>query len=60
MNEYYNQINEALLPYEQYKPYHTKSIDWICDRIDWCYKWRKISRNEMEELTDRICRVMEK
>lgn len=59
MNKFYNQINEALISYEEYKPHHIKDIDWICNRIDWCWKWKKISHDQMEELTDRICKVME-
>ena len=59
MNKFYNQINEALISYEEYKPYHTKDIDWICNRIDWCWKWRKITEEQKDELIDRICKVME-
>ena len=58
MNKYYEEINKAILQYEEHKPYHDKSISWICDRIDWCWKWRKITKIEMEELADRICEVM--
>ena len=56
---YYNEIDEALKSYEEYKSYHTKSIDWICNRIDWCWKWRKITEAQLIELTDRIMLVME-
>lgn len=58
MKNYYSEIIQALQPYEEFKPYHTHSIDWICNRIDWCWKWKKITREEMEELVDRICEVM--
>ena len=56
---YYEEINQALQSYENYKPYHTKTVDWICNRIDWCWKWRKISQDEMEELVNRIYLVLE-
>lgn len=56
--DYYKEINDALVSYEEFKPYHTKSIDWICNRIDWCYKWRKITKEQMEELTDRIINIL--
>lgn len=56
---YYEEINKALLSYEDCKPWHDKTISWICDRIDWCWKWKKITREQMEELIDRICKVME-
>lgn len=56
---YYKEIDKVLKSYEEYKTWHDKSISWICDRIDWCWKWKKITREEMEELADRICKVME-
>lgn len=58
MNKYYTQINNALVSYEDNKPYHTKDIHWICDRIDWAWKWRKISESEMIELADRATKVL--
>lgn len=58
MKNYYSEINQALQSYENFKPYHTYSIDWICNSIDWCWKWKKITEDEMKELTDRICEVM--
>lgn len=56
---YYEEINKALKSYEEYKPWHEKDISWICDRIDWCWKFRKITKEEMIELVNRICKVME-
>ena len=58
MNKYYVQINNALVSYEDRKPYHTHNIDWICDRIDWAWKWRKISEKEMVELAERATKVL--
>ena len=52
---YYKEIDKALKPYENNKPYPDKTITWICDRIDWAWKWRKITKEEMEELTNRVC-----
>lgn len=59
MNKFYNEIDEALQSYEYYRPYHPRKIEWICNRIDWCWKWRKISKEQMEELCDRVIRVIE-
>lgn len=56
---YYEEINKALQSYENCKSYHTKTTEWICNRIDWCWKWKKISQEEMEELTNRICLILE-
>jgi hypothetical protein len=58
MKNYYKEIDEELKRYEEYKPWHTKSIDWICNRIDWCWKWRKITKNQMEELADRVTAIL--
>ena len=58
MNEY-EKINKALSQHENgsYKMY---SLDWIANRIDWAWKWRKITEPQMEELADRICKVFER
>ena len=44
MNKFYNEIDKALQSYENYNPYHTHNIEWISDRISWCWKWRKITK----------------
>ena len=56
---YYNEIDNALKSYEENKPWHDKSIDWICNRIDWCWKFRHITENQMEELAERVCKIMD-
>ena len=56
--DYYNQIDKALKSYEECKPYHTRTIDWICSRIDWCWKFRKITEQQMAELADRAVDVL--
>ena len=57
MEEYFK-IDKALREYECHndRPYMT--ITWICDRIDWAWQWKKISRDQMEELSERIIEVM--
>jgi len=57
--DYYKEIDKELQSYENYKSYHTKTTDWICNRIDWAYKWRKITKDQMEELVDRIIKILE-
>lgn len=59
-NKYYEEINKALLSYEEYKPYHTKTIDWIANRIDWAWKWRKITKEQMVELATRTTKIFER
>lgn len=55
VKSYYDEINEVVSSYEEFKPYHTKDINWAANRVEWCYKWRKITQEQMEELADRIC-----
>lgn len=57
--DYESQIEKALESYELGSSYHPFSIDWICNRIDWSWKWHKISREAMENFSDRICAIME-
>lgn len=59
MNKFYAEIDKALYSHENYKPYHPKSIEWISDRIFWCWKWKKITKSEMEELCERVINVLE-
>ena len=59
MKNYYSEIDKAISRYENYYPWKEKSIDWICNRIDWCYKWKHITHEQMEELANRIIVVME-
>lgn len=53
MRDYYSEIDKALSRLEQFK-YPLHSIDWCADRIDWCWKWRKITREQMESLAERV------
>ena len=59
MNKFYSEIDKALQSYENCKPYHTRNIEWISNRISWCWKWRKITKEQMEELCDRVIKVLE-
>jgi hypothetical protein len=58
-NKYYNEINKVVTEYENGKSYHVRNIDWAADRVVWCWKWRKISKEQMEELADRITAIFD-
>lgn len=60
MNKFYNEIDKVLQSYECYKPYHLRSLEWICNRIDWCWKWKKINEQEKNELCNRVIVVLER
>ena len=57
--KFYQEIDTALKSYEEFKPYHSRKIEWITDRICWCWKWKKITREQMEELTMRATNILE-
>ena len=60
MNKYYKEIDNVLKSYEKHKPYHDRDIDWAASRIDWCWRWKKITKEQMEELADRATLIFEK
>ena len=60
VKDYYKEIDKALKPYENYNSYPEKTIIWICDRIDWAWKWRKITEDQKNEVCDRICILFER
>lgn len=57
---YYEEINKEIKGYEEYKPYHTRTLSWCADRIDWCYKWKKITKSQMNELCERMIVLFER
>lgn len=60
MKDYYFEINKVVTEYENYKTYHTKDINWAADRVAWCWKWKKITKEQMETLADRITAIFER
>lgn len=59
MKDFYAEINRSLKSYEEGKPWHEHDIYWICDKIDWCNKWKKLPEEQVTELVDRVCKVMD-
>lgn len=55
--DYYKQIDNALSKYEKGR-YIEQNISWICSRIDWCYRFRKITPKQKDELVERVLLVM--
>lgn len=51
--DYYKEIDKALKSYEENKPWHLQDMSWISDRIDWCWKWKKITKEQKDELCER-------
>ena len=56
MTEEYKKINFSLKRIENYQ-YAPQTIEWCADRIAWAWKWRKITEEEMKELTFRVSKI---
>lgn len=55
----YNLLLDTIDRYENFKYVPRElSISWCNDSICWLWKWRKISREEMESLCERMIAVM--
>lgn len=54
----YEKIDRAITQHEHGK-YCERSLDSIADYIDWAWKWRKITQEEMENAADRIVALYE-
>ena len=50
----YEKIDHVLRQHEKYG-YAERSLDSLADYINWAWKWRKITREEMESAADRVC-----
>lgn len=58
-NKRYNLLINTIERYESFKYVdRTLSIGWCCDSITWLWKWRKITKDEMESLCDRMITIM--
>lgn len=51
-------VQEILDKMEQGK-YTGFPISQITDNIAWLWKWRKITREEMERMTEQVCIILE-
>ena len=56
--DYYKELDEAIKSYELHKSWHKYTLDRLADRIDWCWRWRKITESQMGELASRMCEVL--
>ena len=56
--DYYAEIDKHLTRLEQGK-YAMHDIDWCIKRVDWAWKWRKITKEQMDELAGRCCVLLD-
>ena len=50
----YEKIDYAITQHEK-RGYYERSLDSIADYINWAWKWKKITREQMESAADRVC-----
>ena len=55
---YYIEIDNILKAFEG-NGYTAQSMYWVTDRIAWCWKFRKITEEQMEELANRATYIFE-
>lgn len=57
---YYKEIDGWVKAWEDLKPYRKDhSVDKICFKIGWCWKFRKITSSQKDELCDRMIDLMD-
>ena len=52
-------IDRSLKQHENHK-YCERSLDSIADYINWAWKWKKITREQMESAADRVCALYDR
>ena len=60
--DYAAQIDKAIRQYEDcedYRPTKQHTAEWICNRISWCWKYRKITLDQMHNFADRAVWILE-
>lgn len=57
MKDYYQEIDKALKRFENLQ-YPIHSIEWITNRIDWCFRFKHITEKQMNALADRAIQVL--
>lgn len=56
---YSKQIDDAIRRYEEGKSFKIHNTEWICNRIEWCWKWKKITEQEMNDFCERIIKILD-
>ena len=55
----YEKIDKAITYHEKLGHYE-RSLDSIADYINWAWKWKKITREQMESAADRVCALYDR
>lgn len=60
MKDFYGELNMAIEQYEKGFLSPRFSVERICDKIQWCFKFKKITLEQKNELVDRLYNQLEK
>lgn len=52
--DYYNEIDRRLKAFEHGSMNRSSELSKVGDKIVWCYKFKKITEKQMNELCDRV------
>ena len=58
VNKEYKKINEVITQLENHK-YSPLNASWCADRIVWAYKFKKITKEQMIDLSNRVTELFE-
>lgn len=58
MRDWYAEIDKKLAAVEAGK-LGEETLNRCADHITWCWKWRKITREQMESLAERVIKLWE-
>ena len=50
----YEKIDRWITQHERHK-YCERPLDSVADYVAWAWKWKKITREQMENAADRVC-----
>lgn len=56
--DYYNELDAIISRYENFKPVMENPYD-VADKIAWCWKFRKITEEQMDDLAERMTRIFD-
>lgn len=57
IKNYYDILNKKIQDFESSKHNSSMQLSKIADKVVWCFRWRKISNEECNELCDRITKL---
>ena len=55
--DYYAQLDRWVSQYET-KGNGDQKLSAISDKISWCWKWKKITKKQVDELCDRMIEIL--